>query len=780
MHCCDRMTWVALLAVPCVWGCRPSGDAKPPPPTANAPSVLLITLDTTRADRIGAYGYGEAVTPALDSLAASGTLFEHAFAQVPLTLPSHGSLLSGTYPATNGTRINGVALNAEGIPLLAQVFQDHGYRTGAFVSCVVLESVFGLDRGFDLYDDDLGDPDAVERPANEVSDAALAWLGQSEKQPFFAWVHFYDPHAPYEPPPEYASADVSPYDGEIAFVDAQIGRLVRWLDDHNRLDNTLIIVAGDHGESLGEHGEPQHGFFVYDSTMRVPLVFTFPTKIPAGVSISEVVGLVDAYPTIMELLEWDAPAGLEGMSLTGTWNGTTAESSAVYGETYYPRSAFGWAPLRSLVTKEWKYVAAPRPELYDRLRDAGELTNVLAEHPDVATRLQRELRRRKARMVSRATGKTAINPAIMSRLESLGYVAAAQATEDDAAAMRRPDPKDMLGPYSIYMKATGRFSSKRFDEVISLLEPLVEMFPEADQFYVTLGQAYLESGRAADAQRAFETSLQLSPNNARQLWRLGKALHKQWKFDDAVAAFRAALTIRPDFAMAHCSLGDAFGRLGRVPEAIEHFAAAVAANPQLARAHGRLGVAYAKQQQFAIALPHLQRYVELEPESPHALSNLGNVLVGMGRPLEATEVLRKALRYDPRYSPAHHALPQALLAARMPDEALRALRTAQAAFPTDRALKHQLARLLATIPLGNLRDTVEAVRLAQELCEHQDRSSDDLLLLAIACASNGDVPCADRAARDARSLAEARSEIGKAEQAETLLRRLGVTLQPEP
>ena len=763
-----------------VWGCRPDGDAALPRSTSDAPSVLLITLDTTRADRIGVYGYAKAFTPTLDSLASSGVVFKQAFAQVPLTLPSHASLLSGTYPATNGTRINGVAVNADGIPFLAQTFKKHGYRTGAFVSCVVLDSVFGLDRGFDVYDDELGASDSVERPANEVCNVALAWLEKTAKQPFFAWVHFYDPHHPYEPPPEYTSAAASPYDGEIAFVDAQITRLVRWLDDHNRRDKTLIIVAGDHGESMGEHGEPQHGLFVYETTMRVPFVFTFPAKIPAGVSISRVVGLVDAYPTIMELLGWDAPAGLEGMSLTGTWNDTTADSSAVYGESYYPRSAFGWAPLRSLVTKEWKYVAAPKPELYDRLRDAGELTNVLAEYPAVATRLQRELRRRKAKMVSRATGGTTISPAMMSRLESLGYVAAAQKTEDDAAAMKRPDPKGMLGPYNTYMKATGHLATKRFDEVVLLLEPLVEVFPEADQFHVTLGQAYLEVGRAGDAQRAFETSLQLMPNNPRQLWRLGEALRKQSKFEDAIAVYRAALTITPDFAVAHCSLGDTLSRLGKETEAVEHFASAVKADPQLARAYGRLGVAYARQRRFAIALPHLQRYVELEPESPHALSNLGNVLVGMGRPLEATEVLRKALRYDPRYSPAHHALPQALLAARMPGEALRALRTAQATLPTDRALKHQLARLLATIPLGNLRDTVEAVRLAQELCEHQDRSSDDLLLLAIACASNGDVPCADRAARDARSLAEARGEIAKAEQAETLLRRLNATLQPEP
>jgi arylsulfatase A-like enzyme len=274
------------------------------------PNVLLITLDTTRLDRLGCYGHTGGTSTAIDGLANAGIRFEQAYAQVPLTLPSHASMLTGTYPGVNGLHVNGSSSLGASLPTLAESFSVNGYRTGAFVSSFVLHRVFGLARGFDHYDDDLagsGGSSAfeIERPADEVTGVALDWLGASQDQPFFAWVHYYDAHVPYRPPQEFRSRFDDAYDGEIAFMDSQIGRLIAWLEQQDLRDDTLIVVAADHGESFDEHGEPQHGLFVYDTTVRVPLILSWPARLAAGVTVEQPVRLVDLFPTVLELMGWN-------------------------------------------------------------------------------------------------------------------------------------------------------------------------------------------------------------------------------------------------------------------------------------------------------------------------------------------------------------------------------------------------------------------------------------------------------------------------------------------
>lgn len=698
---------ILLLLGVLLVGCKRDASPTPTLNAADVPSVLLITLDTTRADRIGCYGYSTAQTPVLDGLARSGVLFQNAFCQVPLTLPSHSSLFTGTYPATNGVRINGMALAGGGVATLAELFQRKGYRTGAFISGLALDSQFGLGRGFDTYDDDLGTSEALDRPANSVCDSALTWLTESKGIPFFAWVHFFDPHTPYSPPEPYRQHFADPYDGEIAFMDTQIRRVLDWLDTNDLRKNTLIVVAGDHGEALEEHRETEHGLFVYETTMRVPLIVAFPKLPIQGRVVNSAVGLVDVFPTIVELLGWKRTEGLEGRSLAAACHGEEFAPRPVYGESMYPHLGFGWAPLRSLTTERWKYIDAPRAELYDRQTDPREEINVISEHASLGSRMQDDLLAMTEQMVARVSSSTVDNE-MLSRLEGLGYVGGSSRTTDPGTESSGRDPKDMVGAYRGHSKAIRLQFQDRYDEVVSIMETLVQQSPESDEFYNTLGKAYLELGRYQEAQRAFETSLRLIPNNPRRLWRLGDSLLRQNKLSDAKVALSAALEFAPDLAQAHCSLGDVLERQGKPAEAMHHYQKAVAAAPTLARAVGRLGVANAKKGKFSLAAEHLRRYVELEPTSPHALTNLGNVLFQLRRPDEAIKLYRTALRYDPQYATAHQSLIQVLTVTRRTDQLIEALRAAHAALPGARALTVRLAWLLATTLRDDLRDPLRS------------------------------------------------------------------------
>lgn len=698
-------------------------------------SLLLVTLDTTRADRIGCYQHPDARTPTFDGLARSGVLFRDAFCQVPLTLPSHTSMLTGTYPATNGVRINGMSLGG-GVRTLAEVFRDRGYRTAAFVSGLVLDSGFGLDRGFDTYDDDLGTANAIERSADKVSDAALGWLGASPDKPFFAWVHYFDPHSPHQPPEDFREGFATPYDGEIAFVDSQVARLLKWIDEKGLRDTTLIVVAGDHGEGFEEHGETEHGLFIYNTTMHVPLLFSCPKALPAGQVVTQPVELTDVFPTISEVLGWPENDDLEGRSLVSAWQRAEANDRPVYGESEYGRLGFDWASLHSVTTDQWKYIEAPRSELYDRVNDPSESVNIIAEHPDIAAQMQTTLWELTKPMKLRAAPSSVRDPEMINRLRSLGYVSIGSSPPGAAGSNPGRDPKDMIGAYRAYSKAVSLQLQGRWAEIPPIMERLVQESPESEKFFNTLGTAYLQLNRPADAERAFAASLRIAPDNARRLWVMGEALQRQNKLD----------------------------------EAIKHLEAALAISPDIAEAQGTLGVSYAQQQKFAQAEKHLRRYVELQPTSPHALANLGSVLFELRRADEAAVMLQKALRYDPAQASAHTTLFQALLATGKRKEAIQALREARAALPDVPVLTLRLAWLLATNVRDELRNPPEALQLARKLCEGRTPTADDLTVLAAAYGASGDFNQAVLNARNALSLAQAGGDAGAVRRIEGQLR----------
>ncbi len=437
-------------------------------PAKPALNVVLITIDTLRADHLGCYGYKQIKTPNIDGLAADGVRFERAFAVVPVTLPSHTSMLTGTYPMLSGMHdFSGNKLSPLQ-PTLASVLKQAGYQTGAVIGAAVLDSRFGLNQGFDFYYDhfdfsrlDEANLDEMERPGNIVADVALDWLekdwlekdwpSKNSQKKFFLWMHLYDPHFPYHPPEPYSREYAAqPYDGEIAFADEQVGRLLRFLKEKGIYRNTMIVLCGDHGESLGEHGEKTHGFFIYNATMHVPLIIRLPEQLPgqlpertAARTIADPVSLVDLMPTVLDAVGLQVPSQVQGRSLLrdirpdpSTPDAQANRDRVLYGETFLPRIHFNWSELRSSENIKYHFIDAPRPELYDLAKDPGEVHNLFTEKKAVAE----EMRAKLAGMIrdysagKELAEKTGLDPALMERLKSLGYAGFREAVTQLSAA----------------------------------------------------------------------------------------------------------------------------------------------------------------------------------------------------------------------------------------------------------------------------------------------------------------------------------------------------------
>lgn len=618
----------------------PSGWAQAArrPARSVAPNVVLITIDTLRPDHLSCYGYERLRTPNIDALVADGVLFEKAYTAVPITLPSHGSLLTGTYPMYTGLHdFSGNRLNPQQ-PTLATVLRRRGYATGAVVGAAVLDSRFGLDSGFDFYYDNFDfnrmletNLDAMERPGNVVADEALAWLRKNAHRRFLLWMHLYDPHHPYNPPAPYDQQyKDSPYDGEIAFADAQVGRLISYLKQQGLYGRTLIVLAGDHGEGLGEHGEKTHGFFIYNTTMHVPLIVK-----PAGRDatapkrIAEPVNLVDVLPTTLELLKLPVPAEVQGRSLLPLFQGKSSErTSHLYGESFLPRLHFNWSELRGIQVENYHFIDAPKPELYDLSADPGERTNLFEQKPAVASELQKKLADviRNYSAGKEMAEKTGLDPSMAERLQALGYAAFSGGGNPTISNRELPDPKDRIQMYELVSEALNLSQRGRYDESIANLKAAVEIEPTSVPTHYLLGLNYYRKQEWANAAQEFELVLKSSP----------------------------------DYTLAVFNLGLAKARLGEREEA------------------SRL----------------LRRTLELDPNNFTAAFDLGALLIQMGRAEESLEAFRQTLKILPTFGPAHRAIGEVLLYQGKPDEALPALRTALRYMPNNSAVRVSIAKAL--------------------------------------------------------------------------------------
>jgi arylsulfatase A-like enzyme len=544
---------------------------------ASGYNVLLVTLDTTRRDRIGCYGCAWARTPTLDSLAAGGVLFDDAITSVPLTLPSHATLLTGLYPPRHGIRDNGRQGLAPERETLAEILASSGYETAAFIACFVLDARFGLDQGFGIYDFQVGSsgyrpkmPDFNERPANEVTDSAIRWLAKRAEsggasKPFFAWVHYFDPHLPYESPlagqPDLAGR---PYDAEIAFVDAQIGRLLGELGRRGLAERTIVVVVADHGEALGDHAEPTHGLFLYESTVRVPFLLYCPALVPGPCRVADrVVGLADVFPTLLDLLGIPTPGPVDGRSLVAA---PADPGRAIYIETHAPFYLAGWSPLEGLRTHDSKYVLAPRPELYDLDADRAEASNLHASRPPGLALLEEELAALRGGWGPDAGAARELTDEEIERLRSLGYVQAGGAAAPGSLA----DPKEMVDVYNQSLEAERAYEAGRFEDAAAAARAVLDRCGSCSQATRVLAFSYVRLGRSADAVALLRESVRQTPN-VFLVRSLAQVLIIQKQYGEAEEALRIYEALDAKDGRVPLLRGDCLAALGRARDAVAKY-----------------------------------------------------------------------------------------------------------------------------------------------------------------------------------------------------------------
>jgi len=629
-------------------------------------NVILITLDTTRADRMGFLGSRRGLTPNLDALARQSAVFLRAYSQVPLTTPSHATILTGTYPQFNHVSDLGSPLEKD-LPYLPEILRRHGYRTAAFVGSQVLDpksaSAPGFDRGFDTYDAPFharrpGDDryHSIERRGMEVVAQALGWLNRHPHGPFFLWLHFYDPHDPYDPPPPFKTRYASsPYDGEIAYVDSAVGRLLAALRTRGLYQDALLVVVADHGEAFGEHGELSHGLLLYDDTVHVPLLIKLPGERAHHLAVESRVGLVDIAPTLLQELGISPPPVMQGASLLESKKGVASQAITArsrpagaadrpeYAETDYPHRAFGWSSLRSWRAGKYLYIDAPERELYDQSSDPGDLHNLAAGAPAVADAMAAQLEAFR-RKTSRAGGaQTVLTPQQAAQLQALGYVSSGS-SKPETEEKRGADPKEKVPISNSLHKALLETEEQHYRDAILLLEQVLQAEPGIAIANLQLGRAWNSLGEYAKAVPWLQKAVELTPQAADAHYELGAALGEMGDWEGSAKQMQAALAQDPTSDALHFYLGSAYEESGRTADAMKEYQAAARLNPENYRANLLLGRLLAMQNQAAEALPYLKKAVQLQPQSADAHKFLGNVYTVLGDEAKARQEHDEAQR----------------------------------------------------------------------------------------------------------------------------------------
>lgn len=610
-----RFAVLCLLLLLAPVGCERIQVTRPVP---TGPNVLLVTIDTLRADRVGAYGREDAATPTLDALAARGVLFETSIATAPLTLPSHATILTGRTPPRHGVRHNGIFRLSQDIPTLAQRLHEEGYETGAVVAAVVLAKHYGLERGFEHYDDEVSPSRAAniggyhERNAEAVTDAALAWL-QKRERPFFLWTHYYDPHASYKAPEPYGSEYAAdPYQGEIAYTDAQVGRLLDGIAARGRLEDTLVVVTSDHGENLGAHGERTHAYLIYDETQRVPLLMAGP-GLPAGRRVPALSSGADVAPTLLAQLGLAPLPGIDGRDLTASIHADGRadpgrEPRAVYAESLANRYDHGFAPLYAARSESHLYIRAPRPELYHLERDPGQLENLLpAGAGEDSARLSRFLDEVLAAELDH--GPIDVDAATRVQLNALGY-----AIPDEAPVQSDIDPKDGIRLVEAFRVAQGFYSAERHEDSLRLAQQLQVDWPDSVWLNNLLVMVLVALDRPDEAMPYAVHGLALAPESARSWFILGLAREEQGRSAEAVAACERALEFDPDLASAHSCMIVKLKVGGSLAEARQHAERAVSINPVDVQIRRSVADHFARLGQPQLALRYYRDAVRLDPD----------------------------------------------------------------------------------------------------------------------------------------------------------------------
>ena len=631
-----------------------SSAQKPASRPAPRPNLLLITIDTLRPDHLHCYGYDQIQTPSIDSLAADGIRLEQAYTPIPITLPSHTVMLTGTYPMMSGMHdFSGNNLSPEQATL-ATVLRARGYDTGAVIAAAVLDRRFGLNRGFDFYYDHFNfsrlsesNLDFMERPANDVIDQALKWLAKPRQRPFFLWVHLYDPHHPYNPPaPFNQTYRANLYDGEIAFADTQLGRLLGYLKQRGMYDRAVIALSGDHGEGLGEHGEKTHGFFIYNSTLHVPLII----KPSVGIKftnrlVKKDVSLVDLMPTLLGILNTPIPPKVQGKNLSAmVLRGADMETSPLYSETYLPRIHFNWSELRGLSTGNYHFIDAPKPELFDRSKDPGELHNLYPDKDAVGTEMRSQLTATVRRFTTdhEMAQKSTLDPQLADRLRSLGYTAFASGEDSPVSDRKLPDPKDRIQVYETVTEAIDDSQRGRYPESIEKLKSTLTTEENSVPIHYLLGLNYYRTKEFANSAAEFKKALEISPNYMLAVFNLGLADAALGDDAEAIKYLKRTLDLDPTNFSAAFDLGATYLHQNMIDESTAAFRQSVAINPDFAPGYRALGEMLVYQGKVDDGLKQLRTAARLAPNDPRVHQSLAKALEAKGLHLEASEEMRKA------------------------------------------------------------------------------------------------------------------------------------------
>ena len=670
-----RFSWILTVSFLSVGATLDAAETQ----SATRPNVILITIDTLRADHLGCYGDKEAETPSIDGLAGDGVQFDHASVHVPLTLPSHSSIMTGVYPPLHGVRDNIGYTLAEDQITLAELLKEAGYETGGFVGGFVLDSKTGINQGFDHYSDDFGIDDSnrpkfvnlgyVERRGDKVVGDALTWMQGRKNLPFFAWIHLFDPHDPYRPPEPFKTKFQGPaaYRGEIAYTDAMIGKVFEWLKGEQLYDDSLVVLTSDHGESLGEHGEPTHGLFVYESVLRVPLIVKWPGQRYAGTKIADPTQSIDILPTVLQSLRLNKPPAAQGIGLLSIVTSKAAPRRIHYAESLYPRTQLGWSALRSVREGKFKYIQAPRAELYDLSADPKELQNLVHQNKSMANRLQTSLKDLRNRLENqKPTQPKQVDPQTMAKLRALGYVSSgAGAKVAGLADEDLADPKDKVDVYKTVLMELRGANTTEGKERIHRLETMLKKDPNLTLALSFLGEAYLRAGDYDKALSNLKKSLAIRPWDETLMYliaycylqnnevdasivgfkqilgenpthhganiNLGIALTKQNNLDQAIEQFTRALREKPGDPQGHEGLGYAYLKKGLLDEATGQFESALTSDPKMAKAHLWMGYCH---------LERAKRFQQTNPTHPRIPGLVGQARQAFATALELESGLR--------------------------------------------------------------------------------------------------------------------------------------------
>jgi len=643
-------------------------------------NLLLIIVDTLRADRLGYSGH-KVQTPNIDRLAEEGTRFLNAISQYPMTLPSHVSLFTSTFPQYHGIKNNGNYYLGESYTTLAEMLKERGYLTSAFIGAVVLESKFGLAQGFDHYDDSFKTPEFLksleaQNLAEDVFESARSWFLKNHQQKFFMWVHFYDPHAPYTPPPPYDKIYPDPYDGEVAYTDLYVGKLVNMLEEKGLVGKTLIVFTSDHGEGLDEHDELTHGVFLYDTTLKVPLIFHCPRVIPRNKVIKSQVRIVDIMPTILDILDIEVPPSLQGKSLLPMMDKRASEGYDSYAETYFPYLSNGWSPLKCIRTTRYKYIEAPKPELYDLEADPGETRNILNEKLDLSQQLAKKLRTLETRYAAeKAPGKRILSSEEREKLRTLGYLEFFE--NKSISNSELPDPKENIfifnqiqkaydffwkrepektkeilkkiyplnpqNPGIHYIQARLHFREAKFREAIEESRKVLEVNNKHTDAIILLAMCYLNLNQPDNAIQELEKVPKIIPLDTESLGLISMAYRDKGNFEKALEYLHKAIKINEKNMRLRLQLAETLDLMKEDEKALKEFEYILKNDPTNARAHASLGIFYMNRGIFEKGIMFMERSIKLSP-SPEIYYYLGFAYKKVGRKKEAEESFINFLR----------------------------------------------------------------------------------------------------------------------------------------